>query len=946
MSMLPLHRRIGSLVVTLLLGAAGVAAAVAQPVLSSPVPLTSEVREGTLPNGLTYYIRANGRPQGRAELRLVVNAGSILEDDDQLGAAHFIEHMSFNGTRRFPKNELVSYLQSVGVRLGGDLNAFTGFDETIYVLPIPVGDRQVLQTGLAILREWAGNASLTDTDIEAERGVVLAELRSGQAAEERVRRQSLPRMLNGSRYAARLPIGTEQSLRALTPALLRRFYRDWYRPDLEAVIVVGDVNVDEIERSIRALFADVPAAVNPRPRPLHFDIPQRTTLDALVVTDPELSSGRIDLTEYVRPQPSMSTVGAYDALLEDQLVNRMFGMRLYGLTDRPVRPFLAAQAQRSPVVRGYEAFVATAAIAGQDPVETTRLLATEIERARRFGFTIEELDAAKREVMNRYAEADAERDKSESDSLADELGRHFLTAEPVPGIAWEYERVKQLVPPLTLQAVNAHARMVLEEPGSQPFVMVATPSAAGATAAAVRGVVNEVLRSDITPYRGIKVETQLLDREPQPGRLTSETSDATLGTTTLAFANGVRVVLKPTDFKNDEVLLSAARYGGQYLYDQADHQNAVHLVATIGAMGYGALTPTALQRFLSTRSANASVEFAPYTEEVDGASTRDDIATLLQLVYLKLTAPRLDAARLESSRTALKGYLTSLSNSPGSQFEDFSMAVLSQDHPRAPRVPKPADLDLVNAERSVLMYRERFGNASGMTFVLVGSFPIAEVKPLVARYLGGLPSSPREARFRDVGLRYPTGDIDRALQKGSDKSAVAIIYSGQRPYSAGETLRLAALTEVLRLRVTERIREELGSSYSPGVVSQFAKVPVGEYALRFSVGCAPDQVPTLEHTIDGIIGALQANGPTAAELEKVTRTWLNEYDTRTKTNQYWSDRLRNRALDPGLDDEGSDFVARVKALSAADVKAAARTYADGANRVRLLLEPEPVGAVR
>ena len=449
----PLRRRLGLLLAAVLLGAAVFDAASVQPQPSSasPVPLIPEVRAGRLPNGLRYYIRPNGRPQGRAELRLVVNAGSILEDDDQLGAAHFIEHMSFNGTRRFPKNELVSYLQSVGVRLGGDLNASTGYDETIYILPIPTGNREVLETGLAILREWAGNASLTDADIEAERGVVLAELHSGQAAAERVRRQTLLKMFNGSRYAARLPIGTDLSLRTMTRDALRRFYRDWYRPDLIAVIVVGDVNVDEIERRVTALFADVPAPVKPRPRPRLFAIPPRTTLDALVVADSELPAGRVDITQYLRPQTSWASVGAYDALLQDQLVNRMLGMRLYELTDQPVRPFLAAQAQRSPMVRGYEAFVASAAFGAQDPVETTRLLATEIERARRFGFTSEELDAAKRDVMNRYAQAAAEGDKSESDSLADELGRHFLTDEPVPGIAWENARVRQFIPGLTLR---------------------------------------------------------------------------------------------------------------------------------------------------------------------------------------------------------------------------------------------------------------------------------------------------------------------------------------------------------------------------------------------------------------------------------------------------------------------------------------------------------------
>jgi zinc protease len=306
-----------------------------------------------------------------------------------------------------------------------------------------------------------------------------------------------------------------------------------------------------------------------------------------------------------------------------------------------------------------------------------------------------------------------------------------------------------------------------------------------------------------------------------------------------------------------------------------------------------------------------------------------------------MTSPRLDPARLASSSAALRGYLAGLSNSPDRQFEDFTMAVLSQNHPRALRVPKPSDLDQISAERSVAIYKERFGNATGMTFVLVGSFAVDELKPLLARYLGGLPSAPLQPHFRDVGIRYPTGDIDKTLEKGSDNSALTIIFSGERPYSPPETLKLSALTEVLRLRVIDRIREELGTSYSPGVMSQFTNIPVGQYALRFSIGCAPEQIDTVESTVDEIISALQAKGPTPAELEKVTRTWLNEYDARVRTNEYWSERLRNRALDPKLDDEGSDYVARVRALTVADVQAAAATYADGRNRVRLILASEP-----
>ena len=361
-------------------------------------------------------------------------------------------------------------------------------------------------------------------------------------------------------------------------------------------------------------------------------------------------------------------------------------------------------------------------------------------------------------------------------------------------------------------------------------------------------------------------------------------------------------------------------------------------------MGYGALSPTELQRFLNTKRAIARVSFTPYTEGVEGGSTRDDIATLLQLVYLKLTAPHLDAARFEANRTALRGYLTSLWNSPMNRYEDFRIDVQSSGHPRATRLPKAADLDQVEPARSVAMYRERFGNADGMTFVLVGSFEIAKLEPLVASYLGGLPASPRASRFRDVGLRHPTAAFDRTLEAGSDNSALTIIYSGERPYSLAEKLRLEALTEVLRLRVVDRIREQLGSSYSPSVVSQFTNVPVGEYMLRFGIGCASDQIPAVEGAVDEIIAALQTKGPTAAELEKVTRTWSNEHDARTRTNEYWSERLRDRALDPALDDDGADYVTRVNALTAADVQAAARLYADPASRVRLALAPGPVAA--
>ncbi|MEX1239083.1 MAG: pitrilysin family protein, partial [Cyclobacteriaceae bacterium] len=629
----------------------------AQEKLNEKLPFDPQVKIGKLSNGLIYYIRKNLKPENKVELRLVVNAGSILEDDDQQGLAHFTEHMAFNGSKNFEKNDIVSFLQSIGVEFGADLNAYTGFDETVYILPIPTEKKENIEKAFQILEDWASTVGFDPLEIDKERGVVLEEERSGRGAEERMMRITYPKMLEGSKYAARLPIGKVEVLKSFKPAVITRFYKDWYRPDLMAIVIVGDIDPVYAEDLIKRHFSHLKSPANPRPRE-NAGVPARKKSEALVVTDREATHHLIDINFPYRPARDQTTFGAYRELLLRSLFASMLSQRMQELMQKEEPPFLYAANTFGGLARGYESYNAYAYLSKAGVEPAIRGLVAENERARKFGFTEGELDRTKKMMMKSIERAYNERDKTESARLVSEYIRHFLEEEPIPGIENEYKYYQKFLGDITLEEVNEYVSKTIPV-STQPKLVVFT----GPEKADFKVPSNEELlamteaayQQQVSPYEEKAIASTLMEKSPQPGKIISEKNDPDLGTSEVIFNNGVRVILKPTDFKNDQILFSSYAPGGTSLATQAEYKSASLATAMVGVGGMGGLNPVDLSKMLSGKIAQAAPSIGDYTHGVSGSATPKDLETALQLNYLVHTAPNMTPDVFELLKRRLTG---------------------------------------------------------------------------------------------------------------------------------------------------------------------------------------------------------------------------------------------------------------------------------------------------
>ncbi|HEY8166988.1 MAG TPA: pitrilysin family protein, partial [Gemmatimonadaceae bacterium] len=618
--------------------------------LTTPLPVDPKIRVGTLPNGIRYYIRQNTTPQKRAELRLAVNAGSILETDDQLGMAHVVEHTAFNGTLHFAKNDLISYLQSVGVRFGADVNAYTSFDETVYMLTVPTDTARIVEKAFTILGDWAHGQVFDSAEVMSERLVVREEWRGRKGAGDRMLTQWLPIAFKGSRYALRLPIGTEQSIMSVTPSKLRRFYNDWYRPDLMAVVAVGDFDPATIESLIKKNFSFAPAAKLAIPRRL-YDVPPTQAPLVAIATDKEATSTTVNLS-FKLPATASKTAADYRQDLVGQLFLQMLNERLDEITQKPDAPFLAAGASKDNFfARTTEAFSMGARVNDGGAEKGLEGLLTEARRVAQFGFLPAELDRAKQNLLRGYERAYTERDKSQSSPLADEYVRNFLEQEPVPGIAYEYDLARQFIPTVTLDDVN---RLIKEwMPQENRVVVVQTPLKTGVsvpTESAILAVFDRAAKSSVTAYAETVTNDALLAKLPEPGKITSSRGIPSIGATEWKLSNGARVFVKTTDFKDDEILFGAYSPGGSSLAPDSNVMSAsfADQIASLG--GVGNLSRIDLGKRLSGKAVGVSPDISETTEGFNGRSSRKDLETLFQLVYLEFTAPRADSAAFATFR--------------------------------------------------------------------------------------------------------------------------------------------------------------------------------------------------------------------------------------------------------------------------------------------------------
>ena len=911
--------------------------------LSEPLPIDPHVKISKLSNGLTYYIRKNSRPEKKVELRLVINAGSILEDDDQQGLAHFTEHMAFNGSKNFKKNDLVSYLQSIGVEFGADLNAETSFNETVYILPIPTEKKENVEKGFQILEDWAGGVAFENQEIDKERGIILEEARMGKGADDRIFRKVYPKLFEGSKYANRLPIGKEDILKTFKYDAIKRFYKDWYRPDNMAVFVVGDIELAEAERLVKLHFEKLKNPANEKVRNAVEVFPRKSS-EGLVITDKEATNHVVEIYYSSKPAKPETTLGDYRDFLVRRLFTAMLGQRMQELTQRADPPFVFGGSNIGGWARGYEGYQSYAYVSKGGVAPALNALVQEGERARQFGFTTPEMERTKKMMLKGMERAYNERDKTESSSLVQEYINNFLEQESIAGIENEYNYVKQYLEGIALEEVNRYAAGHIPSGTEKKLVVLTGPETADFTMPTgdqLLAMAESAALAPVKAYEENTLATALLDKVPAGGTIKSEKVDKTLGTTELILSNGVSVTLKPTDFKNDQVILAGTRFGGQSLFDVKERTNAEYASSLVAQMGVGNFSPNDLRKFLAGKSVSVVTRIGQISESVSAQCSATDIETMLQLAYLYFTQPRMDNELFRSFVTKQQAMVQNMMADPESVLQDTLLSVLYHKHPWAPRLPRPETFTQINPNRALDMYKERLGNANGFKFVVVGAFDPAVIKPLLATYLGGLPSTAAISNFKDVGLRPTKGVVKKEIHKGTEnKSQIRLFWNGEAPFSGAAQLKLQAAIEVLNLRIIEKLREELGGMYSGGAYGSLSKLPYPNYSLGVSIPCGPENVNKLIAATLAEIESLKTKGPTEADLNKVKETWKQQHLTSMKDNGYWTRQLLQN-LESGTEStQLINYEANVNALTPKDVKAAAAQYFDMKNYVQVVLDPE------
>ena len=855
--------------------------------LDRTLPIDPAVRSGRLPNGLRYFLRYNARPEKRVSMRLAVNAGAIQEDANQRGLAHFLEHMAFNGTKNFKPGELVSFLESIGARFGPHVNASTSFDETIYMLDIPTDRPGYIEKGLLVLHDFADGISLLPEEVEKERGVVLEEWRGRLGAGSRLTDKQLPVIFQGSRYAERLPIGLPEILKTAPRERLVAFYEKWYRPDNMAVVVVGDIPVDQAEKLVRDTFGKIPAAKGTLAT-VDTSVPSHKETLINMSTDPEAQGWSVSLAFKGKAEHD-ATVRGYRKTLLEQLVSQMLTLRLRDIARRPNAPFLGAGAGTSNIGRTLELFEIEANVPEGQLTEGLGAIVQEAKRTQQYGFSNDELSRAKSALLAAYERAYRERDTAESSSYANEYVRHFLENEPIPGMEFEYRIASTYVPTVTAEEVAALAKEFITD--ENRVVLAVAPEKKDTPPPSEETLRNTIARAAAAPVEPWKEATEgraLVEKDPTGGKVTARRTVPEIGATVLTLSNGVEVWLKPTDFKNDQILFSSYAPGGISLASEADFKSAGLASAMVGVGGLGGLNPVDLSKMLSGKIAQASPSIGEYTHGVSGSATPKDLETALQLNYLVHTAPNMTPDVLELLKRRLTGALQNRDQNPRAVFSEKVAQVNSSNHYSAKELT-PADVPALNLETMRRFYNARFSNAADFTYFFVGAFSVDEITPLIEKWIGSLPSTGKKSTSaRDMGVRFPTGVVKEGVNKGKEPaSQTALTFFSDPGFDEFEMHRLRAAAGVLNIRLREILREEMGGTYGVGV--GFSNTPplkgYGTTAVQF--GSAPENVDKMVAATLKEIERLKTEGPSLDDVDKVKELERRDLETNTKQNSYW-----------------------------------------------------------
>ncbi|WP_293927715.1 M16 family metallopeptidase [Sphingobacterium sp. UBA6320] len=850
------------------------------------LPFDNEVVTGKLKNGFTYYIRRNVEPEKRVTMYLANKVGSILETDEQLGLAHFLEHMNFNGLKHFPKNELVNYLQKAGVRFGSDLNAYTGFDETVYQLPIPSDDPELLKNGLQVMRDWAQDALLSDDEIDKERGIVMQEMRGGRGVGQRLQDQYFPIVLNGSRYSKRIPIGTEKIITTFKPETIRQFHQDWYRPDLQSIIIVGDIDVKDMEARVKALFSDLKTPAKKLER-TKYNVDLLNKNQFIAITDPELPYTVAQIMIKSKSEKTV-TVKDYRKELLISSFNTMVSERFSEIMQQADAPFMQAGGSITDFIAGLDVFSLMVVPKPNQLELGFKKMMTEFERIQKFGFTQSELDRAII-AMNKANETSyVERSKKKSDSYVNRYLNNFLKDDAALSNDDSYKITKQLLPTLTLTEVNALISKYYTDLNRDVIIMGPEKDKATLpTEQIINTWIKDVEAQNLTAYEDKVSKLPLLSKEPIKGTIVSAKELKDIQVKELTLSNGVKVILKPTNFKNDEIRISAFSEGGSSLYPDSDYYSASNAAGLVDASGLGQLNNVELQKYLTGKNIGITPYISERYEGLYGSSDKEGLKNAFELIYGYFTEPRLDDDVYQSIITRTLGSLENRDSNPSNVFSDKVKETLYGDNVRR----KNATAELVKTidkNRAFQIYKERFADASDFTFTIVGSFTEEEIKPYLENYLAALPNLGRKESYKDLGIVEPAKGKRVVVQKGKeDKASVQLAYYGDYTYSEDENINMDALESILTIKLLERLREAESGVYSVGASANYGKLPRSRYTFGIGFGTAPDKVDVLIKSAVDEVAKIKKNGPVKEDIEKFVIEQKRQLELQLKENGFW-----------------------------------------------------------
>lgn len=913
----------------------------------SPIPADPNIKIGKLDNGITYYFKYNKKPEQRVELRLAINAGSICETDGQQGLAHFCEHMCFNGTKNFPSNKIIDMLEEMGVKFGPDLNAYTSFDQIVYMLKVPTDKEEWINRGFQVLEDWAHQVNFDETEIDKERGVIVEEWRQGLGADDRMMQKYLPVLFKGSKYADRLPIGKVEVIEKFPYDTLRNFYNTWYRPDLMAVVVVGDIDPKLAETKVKEYFGRIAMPVDAKKR-IEYSVPDNTEPLISVVTDKEASGFAIQIM-FKHPKANSISYTDYRDQVMRMLYTNILTARFTEISQKPDAPFMyAGPGYGSFIGRAVDVYSLYAGAKENQIDKCIELLITENEKVRQFGVTASELEREKKNILTMLEKLAKESDKTESANYADEFIRNYLEQECIPGIEKEFAIVKEFMPGISLDELNKIGQALTTD--ENMIVLITAQEKQGVTVPTeqqVAEIIKYARSKKVEAYVDKVTDVPLLSEVPVPASAIKRTQHSDFGYTELVFGNGARIILKPTDFKNDEILLAAFSDGGFSLYPDQDVLSAMLAPTIIVQSGLGEYDYTGLKKKLSGNTAKLSPYINELREGVNGSCSPKDLETMLQLNYLYFTGIRKDESAYDAYMSRTMNTIKPMRAVPQVIFADTLSKIISMNSPRVITIPTDAQFEQVNLDRMIQIFRDRFADASDFTYIMVGNFKTEEVLPILEKYIGGLPSIKRKEIWKDQTPGFPSGLVVVDVPKNSEpQSQVAMVWKDDFKWKANDRMGFTILMKILAIKCREAMREDQGGVYGVSINGSVSKLPESIYTITSTWGCKPENIDTLSQTVLNEMNKIIKDGPSEIDMTKVKETMVRERETQIKENAFWLSYLQNHYMN-GIDILSLDeYTNLVNSFTAKKVRAVAKKYLDTKEYVRVALTPKEPAEVK